>query len=144
MDPSTVLLSALSLASTALSPVADQAVKDGYVGLKALILRKLRANAPEFEATLAKYEEKREVWKEPVKEALREAGVDQDQEVVDQATELLKRAEAARPGATGGLVGQINAQGGRVVVIGRDQTGTIYMGETIRAGMYPDASGQAP
>jgi len=118
MDPSTVLLSALSLAGTALSPVADQAVGDAYAALKALILHKAGVKSLELEATLAKYEQKPEVWKEPTKEALKEAGVDQDQEVVDQATALLQHAERATPGVTGGLVGQINAQGGKVAVIG--------------------------
>ena len=118
MDPSTILLSALSLAGTTLSSVADQAVKDSYAGLKELILRKAGAKAPELQTTLAKYEQESEVWKEPMKDALKEAGLDQDQDVVDQATELLKRAEAAQLGIAGELVGQINAQGGRVVVAG--------------------------
>ncbi len=39
MEPIAVLLSALSLAGTALQPVSDQAVKDGYAGLKELLER---------------------------------------------------------------------------------------------------------
>jgi len=131
MDPITILISALSLAGTALKPVSDQAVKDGYAGLKALIIRKFGDKSPQLESTLTSYEQKPEVWKEPVKDLLQTAGAANDQEVMDHATELLKRAESTQPGITGGVVGQIDAQGGRVVTIAGDQTGTFNMGDTI-------------
>jgi len=55
------------------------------------------------------------------------AGADRDQELVDRATEILKIIESKSPGATAGLVGQINAAGGKVVVIGGDNRGNITM-----------------
>jgi hypothetical protein len=123
MDPLTIVLSALSLAGTALKPVADQAIKDGYVGLKALIIRKFGGKEPELKQVLDRHETRPEVYKPAAEAALKQVGADQDQEVLDKATELLKRAEAVQPGVTEGLVGQINAAGGRVVV-----AGTIYGG----------------
>lgn len=134
MDATAVLLTALSLAGVALRPISEQAVKDGYAGLKALIVRRYGPKNPKLERTLDEHAEDPETYKAPMEKVLKEVGADRDQEVVDVATDLLRRAEAAQPGSTGGVVGQINASGGRVLVIGRDQTGTIYMGDVASPG----------
>ena len=126
MEPITVLMSALSLVSTALAPVADRAVADGYAGFKELIVRKFGAKDPDLAPTLEKHAEKPERWEQPVEDLLKEVGADRDQELIDRATQLLKAAEATQPGVTGGLVGQINAQGGKVSVVGGN-VGTINM-----------------
>lgn len=113
MDPLTVIVSALVVG---VGTVADQAIRDGYAGLRALIIRKFGARHPELQERLDEHAEDPEHRKDDINNALRDAAVDRDQEVVTLATELLKLAEAVRPGVSGGLVGQINAQGGRVVV----------------------------
>src|SRR5205823_5632524 len=98
MDPSTVLMSALSLAATALSPVGDQAIKDGYAALKDLILRKAGPKAPEVATAIVNYEQMPEASIEPVRHALVEARLDQNQDVIDRAVALLRDAEQVRPG----------------------------------------------
>jgi hypothetical protein len=128
VDPVSVLLSALALAGTALKPVADEAVKDGYAGLKAVILRKFGGKEPELAQVLEQHEKRPELYKPTAEAVLRQVGAADDQELVDKATALLEAAEAAQPGVTQGLVGQINAAGGRIVVAGTIHGG-VRMGD---------------
>lgn len=121
MDPISVILGALSLAG---STVGDQVIKDGYAGLKALLVRKLGAAQPKLEEHLEAYANDPDTWEKPAAKALRDAGADRDQDIVNAAVQLLKDAEAAKPGVTGGLVGQINAQ--NVVVANRIDGGVHF------------------
>jgi hypothetical protein len=130
MEPITILVSALSLAGSALKPIAADVVKDSYVGLKRLIVERFGPKNPDLGHTLDKLEQNSEAYKLAAEAELKAAGAERDQELVDKATELLKQAEAAQPGVTGGLVGQINAQGGRVVVASNIQGG-VQMGDQV-------------
>jgi hypothetical protein len=116
-DALTVLLSALSIGSSQ--------------GLQALAVRKFGGAHPKLATTLTDYVADPVTYERPAARVLQEAGVDRDHEIVDQAVELLKQAEKANPGASRGLVGQLNASGGRVVLVGRDLSGTIHMGDTL-------------
>jgi hypothetical protein len=107
MDPLTVILSALVVAG---AKVGDQAIRDGYAGLKALIVRKFGHRQPKLEERIDDYVADQGTFQKPAEKALTDAGVPADQEVVDRAVELLRAAEQAQPGVTGGLVGQINAR----------------------------------
>lgn len=120
MEPVTVIVGALVAgAAAALKSTAEQAVKDAYAGLKRLVLDRCRHKADVAQAVV-ELESKPDSAgrKATLQEELAAAGVDKDQEVVDCAVALLKEAEKQNPGITGGLVGQINAAGGKVVVVG--------------------------
>jgi hypothetical protein len=121
MDPITVILSALAVAG---GKVADQAIRDGYAGLKALILRKFGNVSPKLEARIDDYVEDQETFEKPAEKALRDAGVAADQEILDRAVALLKAAESSQPGVTG-LTGPIAA---RNVVVGQQIFGNVNQG----------------
>ena len=100
MDPISLIISALVAGTTAaFKDTTGQAVKDAYSGLKTLLKRKF-AGKPAAEVALDQHEEKPEVWKEPLRQALTETGAGQDEEVIKAAQGLLEQVdpEGARSG----------------------------------------------
>lgn len=90
MDPVTLILTALTAGAVASAKeTANQAVKDAYNGLKALVKSRFTSK-PAAEVALAEHEKKPDIWKAPLEEGLKEAGLDQDQEVIAAAQQLMK------------------------------------------------------
>jgi hypothetical protein len=91
MDPITLILSALAAGAIAgAKDTAADAVRDAYGALKGLVRRRLEGDTAR-EVALEKHEEDPEVWKEPLKKALTEAGADRDEEILELARTLLEQ-----------------------------------------------------
>ncbi|MFB8790083.1 MAG: hypothetical protein U7123_14800 [Potamolinea sp.] len=137
MDPLSCILLALAngaanfaasklaqdVANKAVQTAADLVVPDAYNSLKALIKRKFESQGKSDSATiLDKYEEKPEKTKALLEDELKEAGADQDEEIIKAAQKLLEQLnpqEAAE--------GKFNIQisGGTVQGLTQQNTGTI-------------------
>src|SRR6266566_1086791 len=91
MDPMSLLLAALTAGATATAQdTASQAIRDGYAGLKALILKRF-AGKQTAETALTEYEKDEKTWKKPLQKALTEVGADRDEAVLQQAQLVLKQ-----------------------------------------------------
>jgi len=91
MDPLTVIISALTAgAAAAAKDVVAQVIKDGYAGLKTLVVRRFGQKG-DVETALEGVEKKpdSEARQGVLKEELEKAGAAQDTEVVRQAQALL-------------------------------------------------------
>jgi hypothetical protein len=89
MDPITLIITALaSGVAAAIQEASGDAIKNAYQGLKNLVRRRLTGNSA-AEVALEKHAEKPEVWEAPLKDALSEAGADQDKEIVEAAQRLM-------------------------------------------------------
>ena len=89
-DPITMIMEVLTAgAAGAAKDVVSQAVKDAYNGLKALIVSKCESK-PDVASSLQFLEKKpaSSDFQEAVEQALREAGVDQDDEIRRKTEEL--------------------------------------------------------
>jgi len=93
MDPITLILSALAAGATAaMKDTAGTAVKDAYQGLKALVQRHFSGKS-EAEVALGNYENKPDVWKEPVKDALTQTGADKNEAIIKAAQALMAQVD---------------------------------------------------
>jgi hypothetical protein len=89
MDPITLILTALGAGAAAGGQaIANDAIKDSYAGLKALITRKF-AGKPSAEVALNEHESDPKTWEAPLKKALVQEHVDQDQEIIEAAKKVM-------------------------------------------------------
>lgn len=90
MDPIPIIVAALTSGALAgLKPTAEQAVKDAYSGLKALILRKYGSVSLDHLERMPDSKIKRD----SVAEDLKAAGASNDMELLDQAKALIDTAK---------------------------------------------------
>ena len=84
-----ILLTALTTgAATGFKDTATTAVKDAYDAFKALLQRKF-AGKPKSETILAEYEADPDTYEKPLKKMIAEERLDQDQEVIAAAKQVL-------------------------------------------------------
>lgn len=96
MDPITIVVTALTLGAAAgLKPVAEEAIKDGYAGLKALIQRKYS----NVSLVMLEEDPKSKARRALVEEDLAKAGAGQDEELLLKAKDLLDAVHSYAPGA---------------------------------------------
>lgn len=105
MDPVTALLEALAAGGTALTSVA---VEDLYTKVKSAVwsaARKMwesrKLDSRMVELTLTKYEEKPEIWKEPMKEILLEIEAHRDESILRDTALLLRLLQESRAAPRG-------------------------------------------
>ena len=93
MDPLTLIVTAVVAgAAAAAKETAGDAIKDAYMGLKALIQRKF-AGKPEAETVLKEHESDPETWNAPLKKKLNEVRAPEDDAILKAAQDLLKKAD---------------------------------------------------
>jgi hypothetical protein len=102
MDPLTMIATALVAgAAAALKDTASQAIKDAYTGIKDLIKRKLAgaSNADDLNAALRVAEKKPDdpARLSPLKDELKSAGADNDNDVLKAAQALLQLIQQQAP-----------------------------------------------
>ena len=121
MDPLTLILTALTAGATAGGQVVvSDAIKDAYNGLKTLIQRKF-AGKPSAEVALTEHESDPQTWAAPLKKALAQERVDQDQVILQAAQQLIDQIKA-QPGGEQHIQ---NAVGSYIAQADRSSTATV-------------------
>jgi hypothetical protein len=115
MDPITLIVAALAAGATSgVADAAASAVRDAYVGLRALVKRRF-AGRPDAELILARYERAPQTWQAPLAAELGTVGADRDPDLVAAAQALMNLVD--RAGSRAGTY-NIEAHGPQSVQIG--------------------------
>lgn len=131
MDPVTIVVSALAAGAVAgLKPAAEQAVKDAYVGMKALIVRKYRSVDIGPVETRPESKPKRE----SLAEDLRTAGADGDVELIAQAKALVELLQRFAPDS-GGAIG-VDLEGVKAASLRVQEVRSTGAGVKVRQGEF--------
>lgn len=89
MDTITLIPTALAAGATLIAKgTADEAIKDAYKSLKALIQCRF-AGKLKAEMVLSEYESKPNVWEAPLREVLTETAADKDKEIIKAAQKFM-------------------------------------------------------
>lgn len=89
MDPVTLILAALGAgAASGGQTIATDAIKDAYAGLKTLIQRRF-ADKPSAELALTEHETDPTTWEAPLKKALLDAEIGQDEDIIEAAQKVM-------------------------------------------------------
>jgi hypothetical protein len=89
MDPITLILTALTAGmAAAAQTVAGDTIKDAYTGLKSLLQQKF-AGKQGAEVALQEHETDPTTWEAPLRQALTQAQVDQDEAVIKAAQKVM-------------------------------------------------------
>ena len=93
MDALTLILTALGAGATAGSQaVAGDAIKDAYNALKTLLQHKFAGKAG-AELALTEHETDPQTWEAPLKKALMQAHLEQDEEVITAAQKIMAQVQ---------------------------------------------------
>jgi hypothetical protein len=118
MDPITLIVAALAAGAAAgVQSTAASAVRDAYVGLKALVKKRL-AGRPDAELILARHERAPQTWEAPLAAELSQAGADRDLGLVAAAQALMDLVDRSGPQTNN----YVYAPGAKGVMTGRDIT----------------------
>jgi hypothetical protein len=139
MDPITLIVTALAAGSAlGLKDTASSAVRDAYVGLKALVTKRL-AGRPDAEVVLSRYEKAPQTWQAPLIAELDEVGADHDPDLLTAARALMNLVDEA--GARAGKY-TVDARGAQGIQIG-DRTRQDNVFHAPPGGLsYPKTTGR--
>lgn len=138
MDPVALIVAALVAgAVSSAENVADQGLKDAYMGLKSLV-KKCFGGRRAADVVLEEHEVDPETYQAPLQKHLQESGAAQDAEILEAAKKLLAMADPK--GTNAGVYNVRTIKADRSSVAAAHIQGGVHMGPPQMSGRAPDPS----